>query len=116
MLFQRLNLFKLSIIVRINIKLANIIIFALYTKSKEKKSKSEIKSFTLKDGSKYTGEARGKKPHGKGRMAYPNGDFYEGTFVKGKRNGKGVYVFKDGERYEGDFVNGKPQEKVVNIP
>ena len=57
----------------------------------------------MKDGSSYVGEARGKKPHGQGKIAYANGDFYEGAFVKGKRSGKGVYTFKDGERYEGEF-------------
>ena len=49
----------------------------------KKEKKNNIKDLTLKDGTKYTGEARGKKPHGYGKATYPNGDKYEGEWVKG---------------------------------
>ena len=59
--------------------------------------KKNIVALTLKDGTVYTGELKGKRPHGQGKAIYKNGDTYEGAFVKGKRQGHGVYRFKDGE-------------------
>jgi len=41
----------------------------------------------LPDGSKYTGELLRGKPHGKGTIAYRNGDFFKGNFINGKRHG-----------------------------
>lgn len=37
----------------------------------------------------------------------PNGDFYEGEWIKGTqiRNGKGTLYLKSGVIYEGEFVN-----------
>ena len=45
--------------------------------------KIEVGSCTLKDGGIYTGELKGGKPNGKGRVQYENGDTYEGAFEKG---------------------------------
>ena len=75
--------------------------------------KTEIKSVTLKDGTLYTGEMKGKRPHGAGKATYRNGDTYEGGFLKGVRHGQGVYRFKDGETYEGEFLDGKQHGKGV---
>ena len=33
----------------------------------------------------YKGEMVAGKAHGKGSATYPNGDFYEGEYIKGKR-------------------------------
>lgn len=45
-----------------------------------------------------------------GKMVYPTGQTYVGTFVNGKRNGKGKTVYPDGKLYEGtwqdDFEHG----------
>ena len=35
--------------------------------------------------------------------AYPNGDFYRGSFAGNKRNGHGMYCFANGDRYEGEW-------------
>ena len=70
---------------------------------KSNESKKNIQALTLKDGTVYVGEMKGKRPHGHGKAIYKNGDVYEGGFVKGCREGKGVYRFKNGERYEGSF-------------
>ena len=66
---------------------------------------SEIKigTCTLKDGSVYTGEMKGRKPNGRGKTVFKNGDVYEGDYVKGKREGHGIYSFTDGERYDGEW-------------
>ena len=84
--------------------LTNLVSAKDSTSSKAKKTKSNIKELVLKDGSRYVGEAKGKKPHGKGKVFYVNGDVYEGDFVKGLRSGQGTYIFKDGEKYVGSFL------------
>ena len=47
----------------------------------------DIKSVKMKDGSTYVGELKGKRPHGKGKLVFENGNLYEGNFVKGKMSG-----------------------------
>ncbi|XP_065056744.1 radial spoke head 1 homolog [Rhopilema esculentum] len=44
--------------------------------------------------------------HGFGTAHLPNGDIYEGQYVRGKRQGKGVYKFHNGAKYEGDYFAG----------
>ncbi len=58
---------------------------------------------------KYFGEVKNGKPHGKGKLTYPdNGGKYEGQWKNGKYHGKGKlnYGGKQGE-YIGEFKNGK---------
>ena len=76
------------------------------TVSKKRADKKNIQSLTLKDGTAYVGEMKGKRPNGQGKAIYKNGDVYEGGFVKGVRDGHGEYRFKDGERYVGEFKDG----------
>ena len=45
----------------------------------------KIGNYTFKDGSVYTGEMKGRKPNGKGKTVFKNGDAYEGEYIKGKR-------------------------------
>ena len=45
----------------------------------------KIGNYTFKDGSVYTGEMKGRKPNGKGKTVFKNGDVFEGEYVKGKR-------------------------------
>ena len=73
---------------------------------KKNTPKKNVQALTLKDGTVYVGEMKGKRPHGQGKAIYKNGDIYEGGFIKGLRNGKGEYRFKDGERYVGEFKDG----------
>ena len=44
--------------------------------------------YQFKDGSEYTGELKGRRPNGKGKTVFRNGDVYEGEYVKGKRQGE----------------------------
>jgi hypothetical protein len=37
----------------------------------------------------------------------PDGDVYEGEFVKGLKNGHGTEWFKNGDKYCGEYVNSK---------
>ena len=37
-----------------------------------------IGNYTFRDGGEYVGELKARKPHGKGRTTYANGDFYDG--------------------------------------
>ena len=53
-----------------------------------------IGNYTFKDGGVYTGEIKGRKPHGKGRTVMKNGDVYEGNYVKGKRQGIGILFLR----------------------
>ena len=46
----------------------------------------KIGNYTFKDGSVYTGEMKGRKPNGKGKTVFKNGDVFEGEYVKGKTN------------------------------
>jgi hypothetical protein len=42
--------------------------------------------------------------HGSGRMAYKNGDTYEGSWEKGLKHGSGMMTFECGDVYRGEFV------------
>ena len=76
----------------------------------------------------YTGELKDGEPHGKGKMFWKDGSFYdgewekgvidgfgtkktpglyyEGFFKDGHKYGKGKNIFGDGEVHEGDYENG----------
>jgi hypothetical protein len=41
-----------------------------------------------------------------GKMTYPDGSIYEGSWIDGKRHGKGRCSFLDGGVYFGDFREG----------
>ena len=42
----------------------------------------KIGNHTFKDGSSYTGELKGRKPHGKGKTVFKSGYVYVGQYVK----------------------------------
>ncbi|KAG3024836.1 hypothetical protein PC121_g2241 [Phytophthora cactorum] len=46
-------------------------------------------TITFPDGSKFTGECVGGRPHGRGICKYAGGDLYDGMWVQGKRHGTG---------------------------
>ena len=57
-----------------------------------------------KDGWTYKGDWQdGYKMHGHGKFTEPNGNYYDGGWVKGVRCGYGVYMYPDGENYEGQW-------------
>ena len=57
---------------------------------------------------KYFGEFGLKgKLHGRGRLYYQNGDYYEGQFSDGKKDGLGTQTYKDGRKYVGQFKDNR---------
>ncbi|KAL9188910.1 hypothetical protein ACHAXT_011400 [Thalassiosira profunda] len=54
----------------------------------------------------YTGQLKGGRPHGQGRMKFENGDIYEGEMKDGVIHGKGVYRYADGNVYDGEWKDG----------
>jgi hypothetical protein len=45
---------------------------------------------------------------GTGKIAWDNGDRYEGTVVRGLREGKGEFIWNNGQRYKGNWAKGLP--------
>ena len=48
---------------------------------------------------------------GEGRVAWANGDVYEGRLVRGARDGAGTFTWSNGQRYQGAWVQDRPQGK-----
>ena len=47
----------------------------------------------------------------KGKLFYPNGDFYEGDFKDDLKHGLGNFQFEDGRFYNGQFIDDKANGK-----
>ena len=55
---------------------------------------------------------KGGKPHGKGKMTWPDDEMYEGYWKNGMMHGTGKYTFYlDRSVYEGDFLHDKKNGK-----
>jgi len=55
---------------------------------------------------KYNGMMSNGKPHGFGRMDYPDGSLYKGSFANGYREGTGILINKTKKtKYYGSFLN-----------
>ena len=55
---------------------------------------------------KYTGHFKRELPHGKGKIQYENGDYYEGEWSNGSFSGQGALVLKTGKQIVGTWHNG----------
>lgn len=72
----------------------------------------DVKDWKLKNGDVYTGHVKkaeaGTKgfAHGKGKLTFADGGFYEGDFAFNKFHGKGKMIWPNGNVYEGDWVKG----------
>jgi len=62
---------------------------------------------TYAGGSKYVGQFKDYKPHGKGIFTYSDGSNYSGEFKDGKNHGSGVKTWMDGKKYTGQFKDDK---------
>ncbi|XP_052510013.1 MORN repeat-containing protein 1 [Budorcas taxicolor] len=59
---------------------------------------------------RYEGEWRGGKKHGRGKLLFKDGSYYEGDFVDGEITGEGCQHWTlTGNTYTGQFVLGEPQ-------
>jgi|TARA_Y100000294_G_C8515277_1_gene320573 hypothetical protein len=64
---------------------------------------------------KYVGEVKNGKPHGKGTLTYPDkGGKYIGQWKNGKYHGQGELTFFDGKKIIGNFINGKHEHWLIN--
>jgi hypothetical protein len=59
-----------------------------------------VGDITIQNGNKIA--------HGRGKITYTNGDWYDGEFGFGKKNGKGKYQYANGNWYDGQWLNDKP--------
>mmetsp|Transcript_50046 Transcript_50046/g.107713 ORF Transcript_50046/g.107713 Transcript_50046/m.107713 type:complete len:260 (-) Transcript_50046:187-966(-) len=55
------------------------------------------------DGSRFHGQVKNGKFHGRGKMVWSSGESYEGYFAEGLMHGQGKYKHSDGGRYQGQF-------------
>lgn len=60
----------------------------------------------------YDGYWKEGKMHGKGKLSFENGDYFQGEFVAGVRNGVGTLFIKSGKRVSGIWVDDKFQELI----
>jgi hypothetical protein len=60
-----------------------------------------------KEHSRYKGEMREGKSHGRGIGTDAEGARYEGDWRDGKIHGRGILTWANGSRYEGEFRNDK---------
>lgn len=63
-------------------------------------------TFVFRDGSKYTGSFRNKKPSGRGVMIRPNGDKYTGDWKDGIYDGEGTLYLQNGSKVSGLWRDG----------
>lgn len=71
-------------------------------------------SLTYEQGKmRYTGYVVNHKMNGKGKLIYPNGDTYVGTFKNGVFEGEGTFTAKTGWSYKGQFHKGQADGKGV---
>nr|XP_012631924.2 MORN repeat-containing protein 1 isoform X2 [Microcebus murinus] len=63
---------------------------------------------------RYEGEWKGGKKHGRGKLLFKDGSYYEGEFVDGEIMGEGCRHWAcSGNTYSGQFVLGEPQGRGV---
>ena len=65
-----------------------------------------VSSFTLEDGSKFSGTLINGLPEGQGRIRYFEGSLYTGELRQGVFSGRGRFRYPDGRCYSGEFSNG----------
>ena len=61
----------------------------------------------------YRGEVWNGKPHGTGKLQYPNGSWFEGEYRRGKREGFGRLTDSEGCFWEGMHKNDVPTGIII---
>ncbi|XP_049474208.1 MORN repeat-containing protein 1 isoform X4 [Panthera uncia] len=63
---------------------------------------------------RYEGEWKGGKKHGRGKLLFKDGGYYEGEFTDGEITGEGCRIWaSSGNTYSGQFVLGEPQGRGI---
>lgn len=52
---------------------------------------------------RYEGSWKDSKMHGKAKINFTDGTYFEGEYVEGLREGLGTMIYSSGERYKGEF-------------
>ena len=79
-----------------------------YNKDGKRHGKGKI---TFRNGTYYEGEWKNDLSHGQGTLTYSDGSIYKGEFKFAKKDGKGTQIFPkskthpDGAKYVGEFKN-----------
>ncbi len=63
--------------------------------------------YTYPDGTRYKGEWKDSKKHGKGVLIRPDGTKYAGEWANDKPDGQGTLTYPDGKKWTGVWENGK---------
>lgn len=71
--------------------------------------------YTYPDGSRYEGEFKDGKRHGRGAWIRPDGTKYIGEWVNDKPCGRGILLLPDGRKYEGGWKEGKRHGQGVEM-
>jgi hypothetical protein len=62
--------------------------------------------YIIKNDVFYLGQWKNRLPHGKGKIYFKNGSYFEGIFKKGEAECKsGLLVYSDGSFYKGEIKN-----------
>lgn len=61
----------------------------------------------MADGGRYEGEWRDGNEQGRGTWVWASGDRYDGEWRDDKRHGRGTFVRANGDRYDGEVSDGK---------
>ena len=82
------------------------------TTTKSVKSTKSYHTETYDDGSSYEGEMLGPLRHGKGKLAFADGTYYDGEWNQGKMAGYGILYYYNGFiAYEGEWSNNRFEGK-----
>jgi hypothetical protein len=54
---------------------------------------------------------RGDKAHGRGKLIYASGDWYDGEWVSGKKHGYGELHYANGDVFKGDWADDQANGK-----
>lgn len=71
----------------------------------------EFMSGTTRFNGDFVADADGKTYSGRGKIAWANGDSFDGDLRRGQRHGKGLFIWANGNRYDGDWIDDKPLGK-----
>ena len=64
-------------------------------------------TLTFPSGSKYVGDFKDSKRHGKGEVTWADGRKYAGEWKDDRWHGEGTFIYPDGSEYVGEFKDGK---------